>query len=340
MKSIFIRREISENEKRTPLIPDDVKRLIANNITVYVQTSTHRIYKDEEYKIAGAQLTDDVWFNEKYNKSLIIGIKDLPNLDKLQNHNHMYFSHSYKNQVGSEIILDAFSKSNSSLYDFEFFTNSIHKRIIAFGYSAGIVGAALGLRQYINKSTNAPDLANLTIYPNSETLINLILPKKPKVAVIGSLGRCGSGVTHVLDTLQVPYIHIGKDDDQIKTLTDYDIVYNCIVLDAAYTKVWLDTNTEFKKPLIIVDISCDYGKKNNPIQLYSTATTWQTPVYHYNSYVDIIAIDNLPSLLPKQSSDDFSNICADLILTFGSEIWQNCLNYMSLASKMKRKSEM
>jgi alanine dehydrogenase len=331
MKSVFIRREISQNEKRTPLIPDDVKRLIANNITVYVQTSIHRIYKDDEYKKAGAQLTDDPWFNEKFNKSLIIGLKELSNLDKLKNHKHMYFSHSYKNQAGAEIILEAFSKSNSQLYDFEYFTNSTNKRIIAFGYSAGIVGAALGLRQYINKLTNAPDLTNLTTYPTIESLINLDLPKKPKVAVIGSKGRCGSGVTHVLDILQVPYTHIGKDDDQIKTLTDYDIVYNCIVLDATYTKVWFDTNAEFKKPLIIVDISCDYGKKNNPIKLYSTATTWQIPIHQYNSFVDIIAIDNLPSLLPKQSSDDFSKICADLILGLQAAFYMgsNCIELIN-----------
>lgn len=339
MKSVFIRRELNQNEKRTPLIPEDVKHLIANNITVYVQTSEHRIYKDESYKTAGACLTDDPWFNEKYNQTLIIGLKELPNLEKLQNHKHMYFSHSYKNQVGSEIILEAFTKSNSHLYDFEFFKNSKNQRTIAFGYSAGIVGAALGLRQYINRLTQSPNLANLTSYPNIESLCDLELPKKPKVAVIGSKGRCGSGVTHVLDLLQVSYTHIGKDD-AIKDLTDYDIVYNCIVLDANYTKVWFDKATEFHKPLIIVDISCDYGKKNNPINLYSRATTWQTPIYHYNSLVDIIAIDNLPSLLPKQSSDDFSRLCTDLILNFGSEIWQNCLNYMNLASKMKRKIEM
>jgi saccharopine dehydrogenase (NAD+, L-lysine-forming) len=333
MQSIYIRRECRPNEKRTPLNPKDVKLLISKNIMVYVQTSEYRIYKDSEYEQEGAHLTDKPWYAEEFKYTLIIGIKELNNLENLKNHTHMYFSHSYKNQSGSEYILEAFSKSNSILYDFEHFTNNSNNRIIAFGHCAGLVGGALGLKQYINRVKNLPDLGNLSCFTDIQSLCNLDIDiSTPNVAVIGSKGRCGSGVIQILNTYKIPFTIFEKDDD-ITRLTDFDIVFNSILLDETYNKVWFDTQTVFKNPIVIVDISCDCVKKNNPIKLYSEATTWQNPVYKYSNLVDIIAIDNLPSLLPKISSDEFSSKCTDLIIMYGSEIWQRCFDKFDLAVK-------
>ena len=82
-------------------------------------------------------------------------------------------------------------------------------------------------------------------------------------------------------------------------MLDSDIFYNCIKLEEDYNETWFDENTEFKHPIIICDISCDYMKSNNPIKIYNEKTTWEKPIYNYNNFVDIIAIDNLPSLLPQ-----------------------------------------
>ena len=79
---------------------------------------------------------------------------------------------------------------------------------------------------------------------------------------------------------------------------------------------------------MIVDISCDYTKPNNPINIYNNPTTFENPVYKYNNYVDIIAIDNLPSLLPKESSDYFSKKLLTLLLDFNKDTnnyWKNNL---------------
>ena len=66
--------------------------------------------------------------------------------------------------------------------------------------------------------------------------------------------------------------------------------------------------------VVISDVSCDYTKPNNPIDIYDEATSWDKPVYSYNDFVDIISIDNLPSMLPKESSDNFSNNLTKLLL--------------------------
>ena len=112
-------------------------------------------------------------------------------------------------------------------------------------------------------------------------------------------------------------------------LKNYDIIYNCILLDEKYNTVWFDKNTSFNKSIIIVDISCDYSKVNNPILLYDNATSWIEPVYNYNKFVDIIAVDNLPSLLPKESSCAFSLIFFNLLLEYATDpnnYWKNNRN--------------
>jgi saccharopine dehydrogenase (NAD+, L-lysine-forming) len=76
-----------------------------------------------------------------------------------------------------------------------------------------------------------------------------------------------------------------------------------------------------------VDISCDYSKLNNPIQLYSAATTWKKPVYKPSEHISIIAIENLPSLLPRESSIHFSKQLTRLLLENDEDIWQSNKNY-------------
>ena len=105
-------------------------------------------------------------------------------------------------------------------------------------------------------------------------------------------------------------------------------IYNCINLEKNIG-TWFNKDTIFNNNLIIVDISCDYNNKYNPIQIYNNKTTWIEPVYSYNKYVDIIAIDNLPSLLPFESSKQFSSILIELLRTFNNDYknyWKNNLS--------------
>jgi len=320
---LYIRNERNINEHRTPLIPRHVKDLINNGFIIYIQSSVHRIYTDLEYTLVGATITNKCWHDSLFNNALIIGLKDFINLHKLSYHTHIYFSHCYKNQLYSERILDAFAKSNSCIYDFEYFLNKDNKRIIAFGYYAGLVGCVLGLNQYYNKINNKSNINNLLPWNSYKEMINTIqlkIDNKLKICIIGSTGRCGLGVQYILKELNLPFDIINKDDlINEDILRKYDLIYNCILLDEKYNKIWFDKNTNFNKSIIIVDISCDYSKVNNPILLYNNATNWIEPVYNYNKFADIIAIDNLPSLLPKESSDSFSYTFFNLLLEYAED---------------------
>ncbi len=61
---------------------------------------------------------------------------------------------------------------------------------------------------------------------------------------------------------------------------------------------------------IICDVSCDPSGDLNPLPIYNHCTTFADPlqrVVEGENPLDLIAIDHLPSLLPKESSEDFSN---------------------------------
>ena len=300
---------------RTPIVPGDVPFLIQNAFTVYIQSSSTRIYSDNDYSKKGAIVTREEWFHPMFRTALIVGLKELDNLDKLNRHTHIYFSHSYKNQSGSSLVLDSFRQSNSLLYDFEYFTRD-NKRLLSFGYQAGKVGSILGLlcHQKLLKSVTPITL---------ETYF--ALTEKPKIGILGPNGKVGSGVRSTLEWFDLSYTGFDRNSDK-ENLSDYDLLFNCISLDKNSTEVWFHPDQTFKKRIVICDISCDTIKPNNPIRLYTQNTTWENPVTVSDGGAEIISITNLPSLIPKESSDYFSKKFVKLLTTFGDSTWQECLS--------------
>ena len=61
-------------ERRVPLVPEDVKALIASTgAKVFIQPSEKRIFPDHQYETAGAVVAEDLSECE-----LILGIKEIP----------------------------------------------------------------------------------------------------------------------------------------------------------------------------------------------------------------------------------------------------------------------
>jgi saccharopine dehydrogenase (NAD+, L-lysine-forming) len=325
---IYIRNEIYPNELRTPIVPNDVLRLIAAGHSVVVQKSNTRAYTDDEYLNKGALITEEPWY--EINNNIVLGLKELDHIEKLDNHTHVYFSHSYKGQINSSNILNAFSKSNSILHDLEYFTNPKGSRVLAFGYYAGVIGAVLGLRQNYNRKTGLPDIKDLKPWSSAKDLFDFCKSYLPSVAVIGK-GRSAKGVTDVLNRLGIVYKLIDRQET-IKPY-DYDILFNCILLDESYNKTWINKEDTPQTDLLIVDISCDYSKHNNPIAIYRKPTSWADPVFNFSDKLSVISIDNLPSLLPRDSSTEFSYGLTDLLLNKGDLCWRTNLDKFQEACK-------
>ena len=113
-------------------------------------------------------------------------------------------------------------------------------------------------------------------------------------------------------------------------ILECDIFINCIYLSSPIPPFL--TLDMLKRPTsnlsIIVDVSCDTTNPHNPIPVYSTATTFDKPVVPVEgTKVDVVAIDHLPTLLPREASEAFSGDLVPSLLELknrqGSRVWQD-----------------
>ncbi|TPX49234.1 hypothetical protein SeMB42_g02692 [Synchytrium endobioticum] len=82
----------------------------------------------------------------------------------------------------------------------------------------------------------------------------------------------------------------------------------CISLfSVANVSVYAKLNCYRPRELSVVcDVSCDTTIPNNPLPIYADTTTFGEPVLHLKTKgeapLDVIAIDHLPALLPREAS--------------------------------------
>jgi len=75
-----------------------------------------------------------------------------------------------------------------------------------------------------------------------------------------------------------------------------------------------------RKLTVIGDIACDPTSDFSPIKVYDRVTEWDAPALRVadNPPLDVTAIDNLPSLLPLESSEDYAAQLLPSLLTLGN----------------------
>jgi len=136
MKTLGIVRETKNKwEKRVPLNPDAVSKLVAAGNKVIIQPSNIRIYNNEEYIKAGAEVNDDL-----HNADLILGVKEIPINEIIPKIPYLFFSHTVKGQKYNMPLLQRFLDTNTTLYDYELIKNAQGQRLVFFGKFAGNAG--------------------------------------------------------------------------------------------------------------------------------------------------------------------------------------------------------
>jgi saccharopine dehydrogenase (NAD+, L-lysine-forming) len=319
MKRLYLRKETKENERRTPLTPCDCATLIENNYEIQFEPSDTRCYKDEEYESAGCVPAS---IDEMDSSAIIMGLKEFDmTKTALLNKKHFYFSHAFKGQENSHIIINNFQENGGHIYDYEYIVDENGRRVIAFGYWAGFAGMYLGLLQYADRG--AKELS-----PTTASEIRDVLRKygaKPKITICGARGRCGQGCLELLKLADITP-HICEKEERIPE--DTEIFINAIYLSPDSTAVFFDevSIANYERLRVIVDISCDIHAKNNPIRL-DYPKGWLTK---YTDNIDIICIDNLPSLLPKDSSEEFSKKLMELFLSGAIDEFMNGFRYIQV----------
>ena len=90
---------------------------------------------------------------------------------------------------------------------------------------------------------------------------------------------------------------------------DHEVFLNCI-LARPQTPVFVPASALYapRRLSVIGDISCDPDSDYNPIPVYHQTSTWEKPATRLANapLLDVMAIDNLPSLLPMESTEDFA----------------------------------
>ncbi|EER24650.1 saccharopine dehydrogenase, putative [Coccidioides posadasii C735 delta SOWgp] len=326
--TLHLRAEDKILEHRSALTPSTTRALIDAGYNIKVERSPtsalrKRIFPDEEFEKAGAELVaEGSWINAPKD-SIIVGLKELDETkDFPLVHDHVTFAHCFKNQGGWEKALGRWSRGGGVLYDLEFLQDDSGRRVAAFGYHAGFAGAALSLKTWAWQlehpdGTPLPGVDEFTggkgYYVNEDEMVNQIRAdiergakiagRKPRVLIIGALGRCGRGAVDACvkagceDILRWDMAETAKGGP-FTEIVESDIFINCIYLTSKIPSFVDEDSLKSPNPHL--------QRKHSDRLAQQTFDKPTLQLNYTNPPLSVISIDHLPSLLPAESSEAFS----------------------------------
>ena len=370
LTNIGIVRESRNDENRTPLVPEHIKKYKESNpnINFIIQPSNNRCFSDEEYELSGAKI------NENLNEcSIIFGVKEIdPNI-LINNRTYLFFSHTFKinkqqkniEKNKKDLLLSILNKK-ITLIDYENIRGKNGTRCLGFGRFAGIVGCYNTLNLLL-KVLGKQSLASAYKINDYERLVlnlkNLYFPKT-KILVTGD-GRVAKGVIELLNQTNIKAVSkkdfLEKKFDQpifcnletkdyvtnnsstnfnlehfinnpqdysssaLQYLKETNILISAHYWDPSSPKIFENEDLKDLQNLKIVgDITCDI---NGSVPTTIRSTTIEEPNYWIERYtlkeidenndgIAVMAVDNLPSELPRDSSTEFSEGIINEVLPF------------------------
>jgi saccharopine dehydrogenase (NAD+, L-lysine forming) len=339
---LWLRAELRGSERRAPVVPEDAGRLVAAGIEVTVEESADRVFPSSAYAAVGCRIAASGSWPNADRDHVVIGLKELPPAPRALVHRHVYFGHAYKGQRGSAELLGRFAAGGGALLDLEYLVGDDGRRLAAFGYWAGYVGAALAVLRWRGqlptplRPTTRPALDAALSTPASEDA-------SPRVLVVGALGRSGRGARDALAVAGVTPTCWDLEETVVldrRTLLDHDILVNAVLATRPGTPFLLPEHVSHPngRLALVSDVTCDVGSPCNMLPIYDEVTDWDRPVRRLRNGqapLDLIAIDNLPSLLPAESSATFSAELTPYLPALPDEgPWRRCLDRFYAASRL------
>jgi len=135
--TLGIRREDKhEWERRVPLTPEAVRRLtVDEKLRVLVQPSPIRVFLEEEYERAGAEISEDLSAAD-----VVFAVKEIPEELFRRGGAYVFFSHTIKGQPHSMPMLRRMMELGCTLIDYERIADDEGRRLVFFGQNAGRAG--------------------------------------------------------------------------------------------------------------------------------------------------------------------------------------------------------
>ncbi len=206
MKFGIIKERKSPPDKRVVFAPIELAAFREQfpQAEISVETSDIRIFKDEEYKALGFDVTDNL-----ADCDVLLGVKEVPVDALIPGKKYFFFSHTIKKQPYNQKLLQAVIDKGIALYDHETIVDAANRRLIGFGRYAGNVGTYNGFRAFGIKY----DLFNLpkaeTLKDKEELIARLkrqILP--PVKIVLTGKGKVGMGAKEILDAIKIKQVSV------------------------------------------------------------------------------------------------------------------------------------
>ncbi|MBN2495193.1 MAG: hypothetical protein JXR96_11415 [Deltaproteobacteria bacterium] len=379
MTKIGIRKEDKNIwERRSPLVPAQVRRLVEQEgLSVQVESSSQRVFADQAFRDAGAEITDGI-----PDAPVVFAVKEIPVELLSAGKTYVFFAHVIKGQAHNMPMLRRLLALGCTLIDYEKVADEQGRRLIFFGRHAGLAGMldtlwALGQRlreegfdtplARIQTAHSYPDLkaASQAVSEVGDALRQDGLPEALQGMVIGlaGYGNVSRGAQEILDQLgpeqvepeqleslagceglvkvvfKEQHMVVPRDARRTFDLQDYfahperyrgvfarhvprlHALVNCIYWTPDYPRlVSRDLLWGLYAPgcsprlRVIGDISCDI---EGAIECTLEPSDPGEPVYVYLPEADriepglagrgpvVMAVDNLPCELPRESSEDF-----------------------------------
>ena len=406
----ILREEKNEWERRVPLTPNHVEELQKKHgISTIIQPSKIRIFSEKKYKEIGAKINEDL-----SSCSIVLAIKEIPIKYFKPKQTYMFFSHTIKGQKNNMPMLKKMMDLECNLIDYEKITDEKGRRLVFFGYFAGLAGIidtlwAFGQKMKYEKiKTPFEEIKQMIHYKDlneakkhireiGDKIKQYGLPESlvPFVIGITGYGNVSKGVQEVLDELPIEEISpkkieklyknfsnktvykvVFKEEDTVEPISKnkkFDlqeyynkpdlyqsifqkyvgkitILMNCIYWNKQYprlvTKDFVKKNYEkINKLKVIGDISVDI---NGAIEFTEKTTSSGVPVFVYNPKkrtvtdgfigdgIVIMAIDNLPCEVPKESSKAFSDSLIPFIPSIVKADFYSDFNRLELPEEIKK----
>ncbi len=337
MTHLWVRAEQRRNEDRVGITPAGAKALLDAGVKVTVEDSKTRAIAIDGYRDAGCDIAPENSWPDAPRDAIIFGLKELPEDDTPLPHRHIMFGHAFKGQHSGKALLDRFKAGGGTLYDLEYLVDAEGRRVAAFGYWAGYAGAAVTLKAWAAQQ-RGEICGPVAASPNKDALIadlsqelSQLTSSRPNAIVIGAKGRVGRGAADLCETLGVRVTQWDMEETAhggpFPEILQHDLFFNCIFARPG-TPIFVprDAVAENRKLSAIGDVACDPDSDYNPVPIYDRATSWDAPVLRVaqDPVLDVMAIDNLPSMLPLESSQDYAEQLLPSLLTLAnldSGVW-------------------
>lgn len=242
--TLAIRREDKNIwERRVPLIPEQAAQLIReHDLNILVQPSERRVFTDEQYRLTGVPLSEDI-----SNSQVVLGVKEIPLGAIVQDTTYLFFSHTIKGQSYNMPLLRRLMERRCQLIDYERIVNDQGRRLVFFGRHAGLAGMvetlfAIGQRLKAEGITDAANPFNEIRQPcqyhnleeakaQVQRVGNRIredgLPEEITPLVCGVLGygNVAKGVQEILDYLPTKTVSPRQLLTSASEFTDNRVIY-------------------------------------------------------------------------------------------------------------------